>query len=554
MSSLARFRSFIAGVDVSAEVGALSFIACNILGWIVLYNYPLLSFISDNINILSWHGFSALMVVVILLGMLSLWAYYLIFMLMPFLAKPFSMIIAVANSLAFYFMTKYHVVLDKAMMGNVFNTRTDEAADLFHPMILAYMVVLGIVPAFLVFRTRIKSVRRLRLTGQTLVITLVGVLYIYVNSSSWLWIDKHAKVLGGLLIPWSYVANSVRFKQEQIAQERHQELLPPATFNSDNKTVVVLVIGEAARAQNFSLYGYERNTNPYLTKSDILALDASACSTYTTASVLCMLSYTESDASDYEPLPSYLKRHGIDVIWRSANWGEPPIDVTTYEKSSDLKKVCEGEDCSFDSALLTNLVERIRKSEMKKIFVVLHTKGSHGPLYSTRYPKVFEKFQPVCETVELFKCSHDSLINAYDNTILYTDYFLNRVIHTLQELDDTPAIMIYVSDHGESLGEHGAYLHGAPYSIAPEYQIKVPFIVWRSTSFRALQPFHIDAAEVKARSYSHRNVFHTVMGAFDMTSPIYNPDLDIFSRRSNPNGIVQKQEHGSGSMSSGQAN
>ena len=316
-----------------------------------------------------------------------------------------------------------------------------------------------------------------------------------------------------------------------MSASREQALLPAANFLAHEKTLVVLVIGEAARAQDFSLYGYARPTNPRLTEAGVVALPhARACSTYTTASVLCILSHLDPGGPftrAYETLPSYLQRHGIDVIWRTTNWGEPPLQVQTLQRADELRQDCQGEACGYDEVLLHGLERRIRASTRDRIFVVLHQSGSHGPAYYEKYPKPFEAFTPVCKSVDPGQCTPAELLNAYDNTILYTDHFLNRTIELLKAFPESATLLMYVSDHGESLGEHGLYLHGTPYAVAPDVQKDIPFLIWMSGAFRGKKTIAPPALAGEA-SHSQAEVFHSVMGAFDMRSAIYDPRLDLF--------------------------
>jgi len=294
--------------------------------------------------------------------------------------------------------------------------------------------------------------------------------------------------------------------------------------------LVVLVIGETARAQNFSLYGYERNTNPKLAQEDVVALsNPVACTTYTTGSIKCMLSHQDPKQLDevYEYLPSYLHRHDVDVIWRTNNWGEPPITVTSYDKAQSLKQQCRGANCHLDDAMLVGLQERLQASASGKVFVVLHQKGSHGPSYAKRYGPEQELFTPVCQSVNLSECDQQALVNAYDNTIVHTDQFLANTIKMLQQLDMASA-MIYMSDHGESLGESGLYLHGTPYSIAPEAQKQVPMLVWMSAGFK--QQTGLQAEQINRQtSHTQHMIFHSVMGGLGLSSEAYKPNDDIFA-------------------------
>jgi lipid A ethanolaminephosphotransferase len=361
---------------------------------------------------------------------------------------------------------------------------------------------------------------------------LIGVVWIYTASTTWLWVDKNSRKLGGLTMPWSYVIGTVRLYSDHLSQDRVQTLLPAARFLTNQKTIVILVIGESARAENFSLYGYRRSTNPLLAQSGIVTLAQShSCATYTTASLLCILSPFDNGwhlPTSQEPLPSYLQRYGIDVIWRTNNWGEPPLKVQTYQRSEEIPGGCQGDACRYDEALLQGLAQRIRSSSKDKIFVVLHQHGSHGPSYYTEYPRSFEIFTPVCRSVDLHQCTPAELLNTYDNTILYTDDFLHRTIELLKTFPKTATMLMYVSDHGESLGEYGLYLHGTPYAIAPDVQKNIPFLIWMSTEFKKNKGSTILQAKHQP-SYSHANVFHSIMGAFDMRSEVYNRALDLFS-------------------------
>ena len=514
------------------EVGAARFIMVIALVNAVVYQKPLYSFAVANLDLRSANGFLTLITLFVLVFAITAVILSLLTLLTHRLLKPVCMLLAIGNSVALYFVTTYRVILDMSMMGNVFNTDRAEAASYFHPMLLWYVFILGVVPCWLLAHVRVRKTPRLRVAALGLTTCVAALGWNYVASSTWLWFDDHAKRLGGMVMPWSYVGNTVRLQLAYLRSNRQAILLPPASFDDDKKMVVILVIGEAARSENFSLYGYDRNTNPLLSESSAIALkDTVACSTYTTASLRCMLSPEDTSspfAKNLEPLPSYLYRYGADVIWRARNWGEPPLQVKDYQRVGELKAICNRADCDYDGALLAGLSERIESSTQNKIFVVLHQKGSHGPSYNAEYPKRFQVFKPVCESVELQKCTHESLLNAYDNTILYNDYFLNEVIRLLSNMGDTPTLMMYMSDHGESLGEYGLYLHGTPFSIAPDVQKDVPFIVWMSPAFIAQRGISV-ARMAEQEHHSQLNVFHSVLGAFGVRSDVYDSRLDIFS-------------------------
>jgi lipid A ethanolaminephosphotransferase len=369
-----------------------------------------------------------------------------------------------------------------------------------------------------------------------IVITLIsGSSLIYLNAKSWLWIDKNAKQFGGLILPWSYVINSARYYDSNLRPRADLILLPEAINVNPRKVVVVLVIGESARSQNFSLYGYGRKTNPLLSSAGVVAMpNTVSCSTYTTQSLRCILSHLGGETplrETHEPLPTYLKRQGVEVVWRTNNFGEPAISVNRRQSAEEIRRECKGVNCeslNYDEVLLHKLDEQLLSSTNEKVFVVLHQSGSHGPLYFKKYPPTFEAFQPSCKSVDQQKCTQQELLNAYDNSILYTDYVLNEVVRKLKSMREVDSVMLYVSDHGESLGEYGLYLHGTPFSIAPVFQKQVPFIAWMSDSFvlnRGLTGMRINTL----MNYSHDNIFHSVMGGLGLRSGAYDERLDIFS-------------------------
>lgn len=496
---------------------------------ILMYHYPLFSFTLDHLTISSWNGIFTFCAVLICLFVITTVLMYLLAFISLSVLRIFTIVMMVGNSIALYFLISYHVILDRTMMGNVFSTDSAEALSYYDPKLFLYLIVGGIIPAWIISHIKIEKSKRVHILKSTLIILIGGIFIMYLNSSTWPWGDKYSKTLGGLCLPWAYSINSIRYTLQKMEHSKQQILLPNATFANDSKMIVVLVIGESARAKNFSLYGYDKETNPELKKLNVLTLPNSFSSaTYTTASVHSMLSFEGKISDDYEPLPNYLQRIGADVIWRSKNWGEPALQVESYERESNLEPQCQGEECHFDSVLLAGLPERILASKKNKIFIVLHTAGSHGPTYSAKYPPQFERFQPACKTVAIKECTQEELMNAYDNTIVYTDHFLSNVINVLKQFSNIPSTMIYMSDHGESLGEYGLYLHGTPYSIAPDEQKRVPFIIWESDSF--LKEKKLSSPSVKSLGeYGQNNIFHTILGAFGVKSPVYNQQLDLFA-------------------------
>jgi lipid A ethanolaminephosphotransferase len=495
------------------------------------FHTPLLSYATANLDYASSNGFLTLFIVGLVIFLVTFLILSILSLIHSYLLKIFSLLIILTNSIALYFINTYHIALDTTMMGNILNTQSSESLSFLHPKMLLYFIAFGLIPAWLIYKIQIIKNNRFSLLKHTLITLIISLGLIFANGSRWLWVDKHASHLGGIILPWSYIINTARLISNQQANIQ-QQLLPPLSFADKDKTLVVLVIGESARAKNFSLYGYDRETNPLLKKSGSITLQNShSCSTYTTASVHCILSSIGSSSDSLEPLPSYLSRHGVDVIWRTKNWGEPKIKVNSYTKARDLAPDCKGKYCDYDGIMLTGLKERICSSESDKKFIVLHMTGSHGPTYYKKYPSEFETFKPVCKSVELSNCTNQELINAYDNTVLYTDFFLNQVIELLKQ-QEAPALMIYISDHGESLGEYGLYLHGTPKTIAPDVQTVIPFILWMSEGFKSKHGITNNSFKQREK-HTQKNIFHTVLGAFNTDSEIYMKDLDLLKEKSN---------------------
>lgn len=514
----------------SDDLSISSFITLTALSNIALFHAPLYQYANQNIDSFSINGLLTLVTLLVVMFFFTALVLAAVALVSVALVKPLIILLTLLNSIALYFIITYQIVFDRSMMSNIFNTRVEESLDLFHYKLLVYFIIFGLAPAWYISRFKIAPLRYRRLLTHMAAL-LIGVMaFVYINSSTWLWFDKHSSKLGGAILPWSYLINTGRALSINNVGHKDLTLLPDAVVRDKQKILVVLVIGETARAQNFSLYGYHRETNPKLKEKNIAILQgAKSCSTYTTASLHCMLSHTGKTSGNHEPLPSYLQRHGIDVIWRTNNWGELPLSVNTYETAKDLRKRCLGDRCKHDDVLLWELEKRIEQSDSEKIFTVLHTKGSHGPAYHARYREIFDVFKPVCRSVELDKCSSQSLINAYDNTILATDDFLSRVIDNLEKINTMPVLMLYVSDHGESLGEYGLYLHGSPYAIAPNVQKEIPFIVWMSDSFAQTTGVSIGQLEQRTK-HSHGQIFHSILGAFAVDSPVYNQHRDIFKQ------------------------
>lgn len=445
-------------------------------------------------------------------------------------------------SVTAYFMDSYNVVIDTGMIRNIVQTDMHESLELFNWRLLLYVILLGVLPALFVLRTRLESrSRRRELFGKlkvTTVIVAVIAVQVLLFSKSYASFFREHKPLRYYSNPLTALWSAGKYLTENVNNE---PLVVTALGADAAKTVeharpelIIMVLGETARADRFSLNGYARDTNPLLAKEPVISLpDMQACGTSTAVSVPCIFSglghddYDEDTARARENLLDVLTHAGVNVLWRDNNAGSKGVaDRVPHEdfKSPDLNPVCDTE-CR-DEGLLAGLQDYIDGTGGGDIFIVLHQMGNHGPAYYKRYPAAFEKFTPVCRTSQLEECSREEIDNAYDNAILYTDYFLSRVIALLRDNEQRyETAMMYISDHGESLGEHGVYLHGLPWLMAPDDQKQVAALLWFSDGFDSLNIDTLRASRTQA--WSHDNVFHTVLGLLDIGTEIYDPDLDI---------------------------
>lgn len=485
----------------------------------LFFHYPFFKYVVKNYDCTSISGVLLLISLVVLMLVLNAFVFSIFLYISKYLGKFLLILFFLVSAVATYFINTYGVIIDESMIGNVLNTKYEESSSFFSLKIIIYLFLFGIIPSILIIKVNYtKPTLKKYLLTSFFTLLFIGVLA-FINSSNWLWIDKNSKQLGGLAMPWSYSVNLALFYKHKSEANQKEILLPNLKIKNKEKAVVILVIGESARRQNFSLYGYNKPTNPLLSKvSNLNIFEANSCSTYTTASLKCILEHTNTNEL-YEILPNYLHRNQIEVIWRTTNWGEPPLHISNIQNRETLLPFYKGKDNTYDEILTAGLKEQILASKKDKILIVLHTSTSHGPTYNKKYPPQFEIFKPVCNSVELFKCSNQELINAYDNTIIYTDFILNQIINQLKTLENFQSTMIYLSDHGESLGEKNLYMHGVPMSFAPKEQYEIPFMVWTSSNSKKLKP---------NKQLSQNHVFHSVLNFLSLESPIYNKEMNIF--------------------------
>lgn len=459
--------------------------------------------------------------------------------------KPVLVLLFMVSAVTAYFMDSYNVIIDGDMVANAMATDSAETRDLLTPRLFAYVALLGLLPSILVARMRVRRqslgrsiFARFRLAGGA----LLGMVALVAASSAFYasFIREHK--------PLRYYTNPVTplYGLYRYAAPRARgEPEPLIAIGTDavtsaqdvDRELIVMVVGETARADRFAINGYERPTNPMLEQENVVSFThVTSCGTSTVVSLPCMFALGGREDYDggadglVENALDVLAHAGVTVLWRDNNSDSKGVSerVQTEDfRSKALNPVCDIE-CR-DEGMLADLQDYIDQHPEGDLLIVLHQMGSHGPAYYKRYPAAFRQFTPTCDTAELENCTREEINNSYDNTILYTDYFLSRVINLLRTNDERfDTAMFYVSDHGESLGESGMYLHGAPYFIAPEAQTHVPMIMWFGD--------HYDDASLAAMgglrnaSLSHDFVFHTLLGFFEIDSQVYQPDRDLLQQ------------------------
>lgn len=435
------------------------------------------------------------------------------------------------GALSGYFMDTFGTIIDANMYTNAMQTDSAEVLDLLTPKLFFYLGCASFIAFWVLFRAHISFSSYTKELGQKAFVALVSLtlitgLYMSLSKSYSSFFRNHHE-LKMYLNPYYPIASFVKFAYAKIKPkpEFMAIAMDASRVSSEKKKLVVFILGETARAQNFSLSGYNVPTNPLLSKrNDIVFLNNFAsCGTATAISVPCMFSkfgrnnWSEEKES-YENVVDVLAKTGVRIIWRDNNSGG---DKAIAKR---MKDVVQYGGKTFDDVLLSDFQTNIDNA-YEDTFVVLHQEGSHGPTYFKRYPDAFKKFAPTCDTQELDKCSHEQIVNTYNNTILYTDYIINETINLLKANEGKyETTLIYISDHGESLGENGVYLHGLPYMIAPEAQKHVPALFYFSDKQKAARG-HL--ASRASERFSHDNLFHTLLGRFAITTAEYKPNLDI---------------------------
>lgn len=480
-------------------------------------------------------------------------------------AKPVLALLLLVSAAAAYYMNAYAVVFDRSMVANIVDTDAAEALELLSPRIFGWLLVFGFLPLWLLSRVRIaRQPWHQHLLGKAMTLgVLVSGIAIVVAPffQSYAPLLRNHRELRLHLVPTNYLAATHSYVRGRLAAQDRLEVVAldarrsPAPTGSKS-TLTVLVIGETARAANFGLNGYARPTTPQLAAEAgvINFRQVRSCGTSTAVSLPCMFldvgraGFSDTLAARRENLLDVLQRAGYAVLWRDNNSGCKGIcDRVQHDDltNAGVPGLCVGGEC-YDEILLHGLQEKLDRLAGDTV-VILHMKGSHGPAYYLRYPAAFEHFTPVCRTNQFDRCEREAIVNAYDNTLRYTDHVLARTIELLRRnADRFDASLLYVSDHGESLGERGLYLHGIPYAVAPPEQTHVPMLMWFSQS--AEQRFGIDAACLRRKqeeALSHDNLYHSTLGLLGVQTRVYRSRDDMFRDCRTPQHLMIEASSGS---------
>ncbi len=518
-------------------------------------NQVLFSKLTERIDIYSWQGFGYLITLYAVIFFVLVFI-QLIFA-QKYLLKPVMVLLLIASAVLAYFGKELGVIFDVDMVRNIVENIKDgnqnEALELLSPPLIKHVLIYGIAPVIFVllskvhYKTFFKEIFWRVLTAVVLMIVIAALLL--ANFKYTTYFSRENRDLRVYITPL-YAIDSIKgfVKREMKKNETPLKIIGADAIQEKqgiNRRVGIMVVGETARWDHFSLNGYNRETNPELKKQNILNYSqTTSCGTSTAYSVPCMFSFLDKD--DYSPgkaakqsnVLDVLKKAGVHVYWIDNNSSCKGVCERTGEinirNNPDKNSAFYTEGELFDEELISQ-VDKILKDDdsTADILIVLHTMGSHGPKYYRRYPEKFSKFEPACKKATPQECTDKEIINAYDNTILYTDFVVSQLINYLQEKQSTyDTFLVYASDHGESLGEKGVYLHGLPYFLAPEAQTHVPMISWFSENYINNEKLDIEKMKNQQNQpASHDNLSHTMLDLFEVKTQLFKPDHNLLKRQ-----------------------
>ncbi|MGF6493274.1 lipid A ethanolaminephosphotransferase [Luteibacter sp. 621] len=467
----------------------------------------------------------------------------------PRVGKALLAILILVSAASAYYTETFGVHLNEEIIQSIFETTRAEAAALITWAFVGWFLAFGVLPAVLVLLVPVRFMPGWRGLGWRGAVILAAAALLVVppllTGRNYVYFERNHRGMYDVYNPYAALSGTFHYLQKDVFRKKKavtpigtDATLAPGAAMAARKRVVVLVVGETARAENQSLQGYGRDTNPEMKRANAIYFsDAWSCGTATTVSVPCMFSNMTREKFDKPVAKAHwnaldvLQHAGVDVYWRDNDEGckdvcaRVPNDDLTDAKIATL---CDASGC-LDEVLLGDLADRIAKMRSPAL-VVLHIKGSHGPAYFQRYPAEFNVFKPGCDTAEVQTCTYAQTVASYDNTILYTDHILGRVVDTLKADPEVDSAMMYLSDHGESLGENDVYLHGADWATGPSQQKHIPMLMWLSPGWVRDSGVRLDCmARRRTQPASQDNLFHTLLGFFDTSSEVYKPELDLLA-------------------------
>ena len=554
MADLLSTMIFIMLMYLSKNKISLSLAVFNGLVACWLAGFTNLSFYRNISQLSSYQGISNYLFILVTFVLIGTF-YFFVLQLLNWrkIAKTLSIMLIILTGMTSYFVNQLGVDVSTSQIENVAQTDLHETLDLLSFPFLLWCLATIVLPMIVLYFIQIrqdsfKKVVMAKLASLVIALAVMGG-GLFSFYSQYAPIFREHRQLKAQISPLNVLSSGTSYLTKQF--EHSDKTLVPygqdahvvAAAAQTKPKILVLVVGETARAQNFSLNGYSKKTNPELSKLDIINFsNVESCGTQTSVSVPCMFSgmprkdYDDSLASHREGLLDIAQRAGYQVTWIDNNSGCKGVcaRIKHYISPKDdprYQKWCEKNECR-DGILIDALADYLKALDVEHLkqsqLIVLHQMGSHGPAYYKRYPAEFKKFTPTCETNNIQNCDHQALVNTYDNTILYTDHILASTIGLLKQ-QPVASSMLYLSDHGESTGESGLYLHGTPYMVAPEQQTHIPMLFWFSSQWSDQSKIYQCLSEYKDSAWSQDNLFPTLLGLLNIQTQVLDPKLNMLS-------------------------
>lgn len=463
-----------------------------------------------------------------------------------YVEKSFFIILLISAAMVDFAMFNYGIIFDQNMIENFAQTNFAETQSYTNSVVFSWVGLTGVLPALLLLFTKVKHSGVLKdvvykgasLLGSIAVILFLA-MFFYKDYAS---VIRNNSNLRKEVVPYYYINSTIKYVNNTYFYEPIEFThigMDAKKLPKEKPDLLVVIVGETARAMNYGLNGYGRDTNKYSKNIENITSfqNVSSCGTATAVSLPCMFSmldkkdYSSRKFKNQDNVVDILRRADVSTHWIDNNTGSKGVAARTKYTSIDKRKseFCDGLVCT-DDYFIKNLQDKISRAKWDDNVIFLHVMGSHGPTYYKRYPKEYKEFKPECARSDIQNCGDQEIVNTYDNTILFTDYVMANVIKILEKNSNQyNASMIYISDHGESLGENGLYLHGMPYAVAPDEQTHVPMITWFSDETIKAKKINQTCLNKLAKNekYSHDNLSHTILGLMGVQTSVYKPYMDV---------------------------